>query len=80
MAMAALMMANPQARMNGKSSLAAIDMEQMQVTDVGDGLPNTVAFPYGFPSVGRYRIFVQMKHGSTIETGIFDADVRASKI
>jgi hypothetical protein len=36
-------------------------------------IPNTVEFPYGFPSPGRYRIFVQMKHGATIETGVFDA-------
>lgn len=35
-----------------------------------------VGFPYGFPSRGRYRIFVQMKHGSTVETGAFDAEVR----
>jgi hypothetical protein len=34
-----------------------------------------VEFPYGFPSAGRYRIFVQMKHGNTVETGVFDADV-----
>jgi len=36
----------------------------------------TVSFPYGFPAPGRYRIFVQLKHGSTVETGVFDADVR----
>ena len=34
-----------------------------------------VDFPYGFPSAGRYRIFVQMKHGETVETGVFDASV-----
>jgi hypothetical protein len=34
-----------------------------------------VEFPYGFPSPGRYRIFIQMKHGNTVETGVFDADV-----
>jgi len=34
-----------------------------------------VEFPYGFPSAGRYRIFIQMKHGNTVETGAFDADV-----
>ena len=39
-------------------------------------LSPTVEFPYGFPSPGRYRIFVQMKHGSVVETGTFDADVR----
>ena len=69
MAMAALMMANPQ--------------QQMQVTNrsmsgmamPNEHLPASVSFPYGFPSSGRYRIFVQMKHGSTVETGVFDADV-----
>ena len=25
---------------------------------------------------GRYRIFIQMKHATTVETGVFDADVR----
>ena len=30
-----------------------------------------VGFPYGFPSAGRYRIFVQMKHDSKVETGVF---------
>jgi hypothetical protein len=80
MAMAALMMANPQAQMNGKGSSTAMDMEKMPRMDIGsDELPNTVGFPYGFPSAGRYRIFVQMKHGSNIETGVFDADVRAQK-
>jgi len=38
-------------------------------------LPNTVSFPYGFPSAGTYRIVVQMKHGGVIETGFFDAQV-----
>ncbi|MGC2662009.1 MAG: hypothetical protein WA324_28950, partial [Bryobacteraceae bacterium] len=38
-------------------------------------LPNVVGFPYGFPVPGAYRIFVQMKHGNTVETGVFDAGV-----
>ncbi len=38
-------------------------------------IPPTVTFPYGFPSPGRYRIFIQMKHGTTVETGVFDAEV-----
>ena len=46
------------------------------VTSDNKPLPATVEFPYGFPSAGRYRIFVQMKHGSTVETGTFDAEVR----
>jgi hypothetical protein len=39
-------------------------------------LPNEVTFPYGLPTAGRYRIFVQMKHDETIETGVFDAEVQ----
>jgi hypothetical protein len=38
-------------------------------------LPPAVDFPYGFPTPGRYRIFIQMKHASTVETGVFDAQV-----
>jgi hypothetical protein len=34
-----------------------------------------VSFPYGFPKAGEYRIFVQMKRGGQIETGVFDTDV-----
>jgi hypothetical protein len=37
---------------------------------------NVVEFPYGFPSAGRYRIFVQMKHGAIVETSVFDANVK----
>jgi hypothetical protein len=36
---------------------------------------NTATIPYGFPSTGLYRIFVQMKHGHIVETGAFDLDV-----
>lgn len=51
-------------------------MAAMASTNGGDApIPPTVEFPYGFPSSGCYRIFVQMKHGSTVETGVFDADV-----
>ena len=42
--------------------------------------PNTVGFPYGFPTVGAYRIFVQMKHGQTIETAAFDACATPSRL
>lgn len=61
-AMAAMMMASAQ-------NSAAMEMPQSP--------ENTVTFPYGFPSAGRYRIIVQMKHGSTIETGMFDANVES---
>ena len=39
-------------------------------------LPPEVAFPYGFPTPGKYRVIVQMKHGGVVETGIFDTTVQ----
>lgn len=62
-------------------------MPSMMVANAGSGTANplemtgekpssTVEFPYGFPAPGRYRIFVQMKHGSTVETGAFDSEVK----
>ncbi len=41
-----------------------------------DHLSSNVGFPYGFPTPGRYRIFIQMKHDGTVETGVFDALVK----
>lgn len=41
-------------------------------------LPAEVGFPYGFPTAGDYRIFVQIKRQGRIETGVFDAHVSAS--
>ena len=61
--MAAFMMAQGQ---------KADDMSGMDMSSSDSGLPNQVSFPYGFPSAGRYRAFVQMKHGNIVETGIFD--------
>jgi len=51
------------------------DMGEMDMGGGREHIPPSVEFPYGFPSAGRYRIFIQMKHGSTVETGVFDADV-----
>lgn len=36
-------------------------------------LPAEVAFPYGFPKPGAYRVFVQVKRAGQVETGVFDA-------
>jgi hypothetical protein len=35
-----------------------------------------VSFPSCFPRAGEYRIFVQIKRGGRVETGVFDAVVR----
>jgi len=47
----------------------------MPVAEAGP-LPPEVRFPYGFPRTGDYRIFVQIKRGGRVETGVFDAHVQ----
>ncbi|MCC6588631.1 MAG: hypothetical protein IT168_18190 [Bryobacterales bacterium] len=42
----------------------------------GHALPAVVAFPYGFPTRGRYRILVQVKRGGKVHTAGFDTEVR----
>ncbi|MES2391933.1 MAG: hypothetical protein V4555_09850 [Acidobacteriota bacterium] len=53
-----------------------MDTTSMPGMSMPEPISSTVSFPYGFPSPGRYRIFIQMKHASTIETGVFDAEVK----
>jgi hypothetical protein len=80
-AMAAVMLANGGDGGDGGDDGAAAHegMNMDMPMDMGqhsEPVSSTVEFPYGFPSAGRYRIFVQMKHGTTIETGAFDAVVQ----
>ena len=60
-----------------------IDSSSIDLSGVNTGAGATAPGPasgvtlaYGFPSAGRYRIFVQMKHGGIVETGVFDLLVR----
>lgn len=84
-AMPAMMLANAGA--DGPSNMAAMPMDGLgetggfqqsagETAKPPDSLDPLVEFPYGFPAGGRYRIFVQMKHGKTVETGVFDAEVK----
>ncbi len=60
---------------NGSVSMAALMLAEGMPGDMQmpETISNVVNFPYGFPSPGRYRIFVQMRHGKVVETGVFDA-------
>jgi hypothetical protein len=80
-AMPALMLANDNANTAPIDESSGGQMDKSLHMDMDmpmhdQPISNTVEFPYGFPSPGRYRIFVQMKHGATIETGVFDATVQ----
>jgi hypothetical protein len=70
--MAALALAN---REDSQSSMPAGMNMNTDASAHDEAISNTVEFPYGFPSAGQYRIFVQMKHATTIETGVFDITV-----
>lgn len=86
-AMPAMMLANAGGEgMSDMSAHAMADMNASANTGMGGvnaqkpavapkPLSPNVDFPYGFPSPGRYRIFIQMKHGEMVETGVFDAEV-----
>jgi hypothetical protein len=71
-AMAALELAQKNAPVQAASSTMDAGMKMNMRMDP----PSTeVSFPYGFPKAGEYRIFVQVKRGGQIETGVFDTKV-----
>jgi hypothetical protein len=77
--MAAVQLAD--ATLPGKSPESAAAnsgvMAGMNMPDMGTGrIAPEVAFPYGFPKAGVYRIFVQVKYDGHVETGVFDAEVK----
>ncbi len=61
---------------NDMDNMPGMDMSDRDHIPAASSLPNEVSFPYGFPTPGRYRIFVQMKRGGAVETGVFDTDVK----
>lgn len=46
------------------------------LTHQGAHAPSVVSFPYEFPKPGRYRIWVQVKSGGKVMTGVFDTEVQ----
>jgi len=53
-------------------AMPAMDMAAMHHAPVR---PEELAFPYGFPRPGSYRLFVQVRHAGRIVTGAFDARI-----
>jgi hypothetical protein len=76
-AMPAVMLANESSGISTKAMNAMDGMTDTSSMNMGtEPLSSTVSFPYGFPSAGTYRVFIQMKHGTTVETGVFDASIQ----
>jgi len=56
----------------GEGPQTTMDMSQMGGQPIGP----EISIPYGFPSAGDYRVFVQVKRAGRIETAFFDAEVK----
>ncbi len=55
---------------------AMAGMAGMAGMDMGNGPKSSVlSFPYEFPQAGRYRLWVQVKRGGRVLTGVFDTEV-----
>src|SRR5271156_2265365 len=65
--------ASAQAGANAGSEMGRTGMSGMDMSMTPRSAE--VSFPYGFPKAGEYRLFVQMKRGGAIETGVFDTQV-----
>jgi hypothetical protein len=78
--MAAVQLADatlPATTQNPGAAANSADSSGMNMPGMATGpLKPEVAFPYGFPKAGVYRIFVQVKFDGRVETGVFDATVK----
>ena len=64
----------------GSVPMAALQVVQKDVGAILEhNMPmawsSEVSFPYGFPRTGDYRLFVQIKRGGKVETGVFDTRI-----
>jgi hypothetical protein len=57
-----------------EKSLASAAIQDM-VSMHQQPLSSEVAFPYGFPQPGEYRLFVQVKRAGKVETAVFNTNV-----
>jgi hypothetical protein len=62
----------------GSAPMASVELANgpAMATHAGHAQAAEITFPYGFPSAGHYRLFVQIKRAGRVETGVFDAQVK----
>jgi hypothetical protein len=65
----------PSGMQNGGGGMAGMPGMAMPAATAAKFGPE-ISFPYGFPTAGLYRIFVQIKRGGQIQTSIFYADLQ----
>jgi hypothetical protein len=70
--MAALMMVSSNNSMPGMNMA---DMNTSAGANSSPGISPELSMPYGFPTPGHYRIFLQFKRADKIETACFDTAV-----
>jgi hypothetical protein len=58
------------------AALAVAQNDSGMKHDMAMTMAPEVSFPYGFPAAGDYRLFVQVKRGGRVETGVFDTRVQ----
>ena len=61
----------------GSAPMASVELANgpVMATHAAHMQSADITFPYGFPAVGHYRLFVQIKRAGRVETGVFDAQV-----
>jgi hypothetical protein len=62
---------------DGSVPMAALMLTKVPMQHSTGAIPATISFPYGFPTPGHYRIFVQVQRAGHPETGVFDVIVPA---
>jgi hypothetical protein len=67
------------AKKEKEEGLTPAPVMAMSGLSAGGEEASVVSFPYEFPRPGRYRLWVQVKSGGKVQTGVFDVDVAQSE-